>query len=109
MKFIIDAQLPPTLAAWLRNAGHDAEHVQNLGLQTASDNDIRAYAESTGSVVFTKDRDFVPATDSSSRQVQIVWVRTGNLSTQALLGRLEAAWPQLLEHLTKGERLIELR
>jgi len=109
VRFIVDAQLPPALTVWLRKAGHDADHVQDLGLQTASDSDIRSYAAQNGSVVFTKDRDFIPTTESSPRQVQVVWVRTGNVSTRSLLDRLEAAWPQLIDHLSKGERLVELR
>ena len=31
MKFIVDAQLPPALARWLCEQGHQAEHVQDVG------------------------------------------------------------------------------
>jgi predicted nuclease of predicted toxin-antitoxin system len=35
MRFLIDAQLPPALARWLSSAGHDAEHVADIGLAGA--------------------------------------------------------------------------
>ena len=37
MKFIVDAQLPPALARWLREQGHQAEHVAEAGLREAED------------------------------------------------------------------------
>ena len=35
MRFIIDAQLPPALARWLSERGHDAEHVADQHLEAA--------------------------------------------------------------------------
>jgi predicted nuclease of predicted toxin-antitoxin system len=37
MRFIVDAQLPPALARWLANKGHEAEHVADRQMATASD------------------------------------------------------------------------
>jgi len=34
VKFLVDAQLPPMLADWLRKAGHEALHVQDVGFAT---------------------------------------------------------------------------
>jgi predicted nuclease of predicted toxin-antitoxin system len=44
MKFIVDAQLPPALAHWLREQGHQAEHVTEVGLREADDSPIWHYA-----------------------------------------------------------------
>jgi predicted nuclease of predicted toxin-antitoxin system len=38
--FVIDAQLPPSLAGALRAAGYDAVHVADLGLLAATDGAI---------------------------------------------------------------------
>jgi predicted nuclease of predicted toxin-antitoxin system len=35
LRFIVDAQLPPTLAEFIEEAGHHAEHVAALGLAAA--------------------------------------------------------------------------
>jgi len=40
MRFLIDNALSPTLAALLQQAGHDATHVRELGLQRADDDVI---------------------------------------------------------------------
>lgn len=106
MKFLVDAQLPPKLAEWLRKAGHDAKHVQDVDLRAADDAAVRAYANRNGMVVITKDRDFVP-TDQAA--LQVIWVRTGNIGTRAMIDRFEAALPQLLAHLAEGAQLVELR
>ena len=59
----VDAQLPPFLAAWLRE-DHDlvASHLEDLGLLTASDSDIFTAATSSERrvVIVTKDSDFSP-------------------------------------------------
>ncbi len=106
MKFLVDAQLPPQLAVWLRNAGHDAHHVQEVDLRDAADSAIRAYAAGIGAIVVTKDRDFTPAGETA---IKVVWVRTGNLGTRALIDRMELALPQILAHFAEGAKLVELR
>ena len=58
MKFLIDAQLPPALARWLREAGHEASHVEDDGLRDAEDGAIWAHALKTGAIIVTKDEDF---------------------------------------------------
>lgn len=42
MNFLIDAQLPPTLCGWLRERGHQAVHVFEIGMVAASDAEIAA-------------------------------------------------------------------
>ncbi|HEY5046899.1 MAG TPA: DUF5615 family PIN-like protein [Rhizomicrobium sp.] len=58
MKFVVDAQLPPALAAWLRDKGHDAVAVREIGLREADDRDIRSHARAEHAIVVTKDEDF---------------------------------------------------
>lgn len=44
MKFLIDAQLPPALAQWLREAGHEARAAREVGLREAEDSAIWRHA-----------------------------------------------------------------
>lgn len=58
MRFLIDAQLPPALARLLKAAGHQAEHVEDVGLRDAGDHRIWDYTVQQQAVLITKDEDF---------------------------------------------------
>jgi len=109
VKFLVDAQLPPSLAQWLRGAGTDAIHVEQASLRNATDQAIRDYAIEKGYVLVTKDKDFMPADTSPAAGFQVVWVRTGNVSNCVLINRWAAGWPRILAHLETGARIVELR
>ena len=58
MNYVVDANVSPRLAELLRDAGHDAVHVRDIGLRTASDDEIIDYALSTDRIVISHDTDF---------------------------------------------------
>lgn len=59
MRFLVDANLPPALAEWVRAHGADADHVMELGLQRASDVELWGWAKAKGAVLISKDGDFL--------------------------------------------------
>ncbi len=59
MRFLLDANLSPRIAGILSAAGHQAEHVCDHGLLTASDQEILGYADAHGLVIVSADTDFV--------------------------------------------------
>jgi predicted nuclease of predicted toxin-antitoxin system len=109
MRFIVDAQLPPALAVWLRERGHDAKPLRDIGLLYADDLDIWGHARREGAIVVTKDEDFSQLVVSNAEGPTVLWIRTGNLLKRALLARFEVAWPEVERHLLSGVRLVELR
>jgi len=58
VRFIIDAQLPASLAGDLKTIGHEAIAVRNVGLREAEDESIWDYANTHQMVIVTKDEDF---------------------------------------------------
>ena len=109
MKFVIDAQLPPVLANALREAGHDAQAVRELGLREAEDSDIWDYALSHQAAILTKDQDFAERLMSSRSAPVIVWLRIGNTSNRVLISWLLSLWPEVISRIESGDNLIEVR
>lgn len=107
MKFIVDAQLPPSLCIWLQARGFEAHHVFDIGLGGASDVAIAKRAISENAFIISKDEDFLIL--RLPNRFGLIWLRIGNATTKNLIGWLEARWEQVDELLAKGERLIELR
>ncbi|MFA6270979.1 MAG: DUF5615 family PIN-like protein [Candidatus Paceibacterota bacterium] len=109
MKFIVDAQLPPALARALREAGHDAQAVRELGLREAEDSDIWEYALAHQCAIITKDQDFSERLMSARTTPAIVWLRIGNTSNRALIDWLLPLWPEIISRIESGDNLVEVR
>ena len=58
MRLLLDNNLPPRLATLLRDAGHDAEHVRDHGMQAAADEDVLALARQQHRTLISADTDF---------------------------------------------------
>ena len=58
MKFLVDANLSPRVAARLRDHGHDAVAVRDIGLGDATDDRILDHAIAHQQVIISEDTDF---------------------------------------------------
>ena len=109
MRFLVDAQLPPALARWLAEQGHEAEHVADIGLEASPDRTIWDTAHRKEAVVLSKDEDFVTLTTLQPGQVQVVWIRVGNTTKRSLLEWFAPLLPAIEEALARGDNLIEVK
>jgi predicted nuclease of predicted toxin-antitoxin system len=73
VRFVVDAQLPPVLVRFLISAGHQADHVADVGLAAASDGEIWRCAQECGATIITKDEDFLSLRALRSDGLAIVW------------------------------------
>jgi predicted nuclease of predicted toxin-antitoxin system len=103
MKFLIDENLPPRLAAWLNVRGHDAVHVCESS-KSAPDREVAERAVLESRVIITKDNDFDPPRFGE----RVVHLRIGNCSTPDLLEWLDARLNDVLERLTRGEAYLDV-
>ena len=109
MRFLVDNQLPATLADWLRTQGHAAQHVLEIGLAQSKDNPIWRLATEQNLIVITKDEDFAEWVRRGRSGPVVVWVRIGNASNPTLLAHFERGFPFVLAQLESGARLVEMR
>ena len=108
MLFLVDAQLPPALARWLAAAGHDAQHVADIGLASASDSEIWSYAARVGATILSKDEDFATLRILAQDGPAVVWVRLPNTRRRELLDWFGTMLPLIENALERGETLVEL-
>jgi predicted nuclease of predicted toxin-antitoxin system len=106
--FLIDAQLPPGLAIFLTEHGHEATHVFDVGLTRASDRDIWSHAAATGAVLITKDEDFVTMRALDDSGPAVIWIRIGNTTKRVLIGCFADNLQTILASLARGETIIEI-
>jgi predicted nuclease of predicted toxin-antitoxin system len=105
--FLVDAQLPPSLAGALRQAGYPAVHVVDLGLQAATDEEIWDKASSRSAVLVTKDRDFAIRRAATNDGPTILWVRVGNISNRKLIELALRSLPAIIDAIERDEAVIE--
>lgn len=58
MKFLLDANLPRSTTALLRNLGHDVEDVRDVLRGGADDSEVAAHAKQHSRALMTRDFDF---------------------------------------------------
>ena len=78
----MDQHLSYKLLARLADIYPDSEHVRNMELHTASDKEIWDYAKKNGYMIVTKDEDFHVRSVLEGPPPKILWVRSGNCSTE---------------------------
>ena len=108
MRLLIDAQLPPRLARRLRDLGHDAVHVSEIGLAAATDKVVWDAAVERESVLVTKDQDFAVARAISADGPAVVWIRLGNTTNDVLIARVVGSLDAIEAAIRRGEAIVEL-
>jgi predicted nuclease of predicted toxin-antitoxin system len=106
VRFLIDAQLPPSLAAIFSASGHDVVHLFDVAPRNADDAAIWQLATTDHRVIVTKDEDFASRSKLTLSGPQVVWLRVGNCSKPELRAWLEPLLPSITQALERGDRLV---
>jgi len=108
VNLLVDNQLPPALARFIESEfACSAIHVVDAGLRDGSDVEVWRYASQTDSIVVSKDEDFASMV-LRAPTARLIWVRIGNCRKTFLFEVFRRVWPQILERLHGGDRVIEI-
>ena len=108
MKFLVDAQLPPTLKLWLIEQGHDCKHAIDLPQKDlSSDTEIANIAIEEGRILISKDTDFVKMKMVTDKPDKLLVVTTGNIRNAELIGLFERNFESALKLFASFE-IVEL-
>ncbi|MCY3560148.1 MAG: DUF5615 family PIN-like protein [bacterium] len=88
MRLLFDQNLSRRLVPLLDAEFPDSCHVSDLGLETATDQEIWSYAADHGYVIVSKDSDFRQLAFLHGPPPKAIWVRRGNASTHEIFGLL---------------------
>jgi predicted nuclease of predicted toxin-antitoxin system len=86
VKFLIDAQLPKTLAKFFRDRGFDAIHTLELPDKNVTDDlEINRISLTENRIVISKDSDFYDSYSARQEPYKLLYLTTGNICNNDLL------------------------
>ena len=108
MRFLINNCLSPAVASGLAQAGHDATHVRDYGLQSALDQDIFARAAEEDRILVSADTDFatILALRKEKRPSVILFRRQTRRRPEEQLSLLLFNLPALSKDLDSGAIVV---
>ena len=85
MRLLFDQNLSWRLNRALAGQYPDAVHVREVGLATADDAEVWAYARANQLTIVTKDADFHQRSFLLGAPPKVIWIRRGNCSTNEII------------------------
>ncbi len=104
MRLLLDQNLPQSLVTLLTERGYDAVDTRQLGLATATDEEILEQAEGDNRIIISADTDFgtILALRNSTRPSYVLLRRTQGLSAEEIAELLSTNLPTVREELETG-------
>ncbi len=81
MKPLFDQNLSPRLVTKLADLFPDSQHVEHIGLGSASDELVWEYARAGGLAIVSKDEDYSHLSVLRGTPPKVLWLLTGNCAT----------------------------
>jgi predicted nuclease of predicted toxin-antitoxin system len=103
VRLLFDQNLSFRLVEKLRNSFPGSKHVRDVGLASASDNEVWAYAAGHGFAIVSKDADFHQRSFLAGAPPKVVWVRRGNCPTEEIADLISARASEIGDFLRDAE------
>ena len=84
MKFLFDQNISFRITKKLLDHFPDCKHISDCGLENKKDVDIWNYAFNNNFSIVTFDSDFYDISIINGHPPKIIWLRTGNLTTNTM-------------------------
>lgn len=102
MRFLLDMGLPPRVTQWLRDQGHQAEHIREID-RCSLDADILTMALERGAVILTSDKDFGDLiAQANLHRPSVILFRLTPAPTEVIVQRLKPVLDEYQELLKEG-------
>lgn len=108
MRFLVDENLPPRMAAALVARGHEATHCTEILGRSADDGTMWRHALAAGATIITKDDDYLAFLGGTPPFTPVVWLRIGNCSRAEAIERVIGNLETIAAAVEAGQLLIEL-
>ena len=107
MKFLLDAQLPPSLKKLFTDKGFDCIHTQDLQLgNNTSDKEINSISINEQRILITKDSDFFNSFIIRKEPYKLILVKLGNVSRKELIQVFHEKFDDIIEKLKKENMIL---
>lgn len=97
MKLLFDQNISYRLINKIKHLYQDVIQVREAGLENLSDIEIWEYAKKDNFTIVTFDADFYEINILKGQPPKIIWLRTGNTSTNNLIKLLEDNYELICE------------
>jgi predicted nuclease of predicted toxin-antitoxin system len=84
MKLLFDQNLSHRLVRKLSDVYPNCQHVRDIGLKEAPDAEVWNFARSNDYAIVSKDSDFHQRSLLLGFPPKVIWVKSGNCSTEAV-------------------------
>lgn len=78
MRLLFDQNLSPRLMEMMQDLYPQSLHVRDIGLGSADDRAVWAYAKSHEYTIVSKDSDFRQLSFTFGHPPKVIWIRRGN-------------------------------